>query len=66
VNEIVELKPGGSNVFVTFESMQEYLDLFRQKVCELVVGSVRRQFSAFLAGFKSVIDPKLIARFTSE
>jgi allophanate hydrolase subunit 1 len=44
VNEIVELKPGGSNLFVTFDSMQEYLDLFRQKVFELVVGSVKRQF----------------------
>jgi hypothetical protein len=29
---------------VTFDSMQEYLDLFKQKVYELVVGSVRRQF----------------------
>jgi hypothetical protein len=44
VNEIVELKPGGSNALVTFESMQEYLDLYKQKVCELIVGSVRRQF----------------------
>jgi hypothetical protein len=44
MNEIFELKPGGSNVLVTFESMQEYLDLFRQKVFELVVGSVKQQF----------------------
>jgi uncharacterized protein (DUF1330 family) len=42
--QLKKLKPGGNNILVTFDSMQEYLDLFKQKVYELVAGAVRRQF----------------------
>lgn len=46
--------------------MNEYLELYKKKVYEIVVGSVKRQFEAFMAGFKRIINPKLISRFTAK
>jgi hypothetical protein len=31
-----------------------------------VIDSVKKQFEAFMAGFKRIINPKLIARFTAK
>jgi hypothetical protein len=58
--------PGGSQVFVQFETMNEYLELYKKKVYEIVVDSVKKQFEAFMAGFKRIINPKLICRFTAK
>ena len=66
VNEIIELKPGGSEILVTFDNMQEFIDLSKKKIYEIEVESVRKQFDAFMSGFKRVINPKLIARFTAK
>lgn len=46
--------------------MQEYLDLFMKKIYENLVGSVKRQFEALMSGFRRVIKPKLISRFTAK
>jgi hypothetical protein len=42
------------------------LDLFKKKIYELIVDSVKRQFDAFNAGFRTIVRPKLIARFTAK
>ena len=44
VTDIHELKPGGADMPVTFGNMHEYLALTKQKIFDLVVGSVKRQF----------------------
>ena len=66
VDEIFELKPGGSEIFVTFDNMQEFIDLSKKKIYEIEVESVRKQFDAFMSGFKRVVNPKLLSRFTAK
>ena len=44
MTDIIELKPGGAEIQVTFDNMHEYLALTKQKILDLVVGSVKKQF----------------------
>jgi hypothetical protein len=60
------LKPGGAEILVTYDNMQEYLDLTKKKIKEIMIDSVKRQFDAFTSGFKRIINPKLLSRFTAK
>jgi hypothetical protein len=46
--------------------MQEFIDLYKKKVLEIEIESVRKQFDAFKSGFKRIINPKIISRFTAK
>ena len=46
--------------------MQEYLELTKKKIKQIMVDSVKRQFEAFMSGFKRIINPKLLTRFTAK
>jgi hypothetical protein len=46
--------------------MQEFIDLSKRKIIEIEAESVRKQFDAFISGFKRIVNPKIIARFTAK
>lgn len=46
--------------------MQEFIDLSKKKILEIEIEPVRKQFDAFVSGFKRIINPKIIARFTAK
>ena len=60
------MKPGGAEILVTYDNMQEYLELTKKKIKEIMVDSAKRQFDAFMSGFKRIINPKLLSRFTAK
>lgn len=49
----IELKPGGSDIAVTHENKQEYVDLYVKYVLE---DSIKTQFDAFAKGFRRVCN----------
>ncbi len=66
IGETFELVPGGSNIPVTIENRQEFISLTKEKIYEIIVKNVTKQLEAFMAGFKRIINPKLIENFTAE
>ena len=56
----VDLKPGGSEIPVTEENKQEYVDL---AVHYRIIGRVKEQFDAFIDGFFEVVPKALITVF---
>ena len=58
-----ELKPGGSNIPVTNENRQEYVDLYTQY---LLVDSVKSQFDAISRGFLEVAGGPSLKLFRYE
>lgn len=66
VCSVVELVPGGSDIPVTLDNLEDYIRLTRQKIYEVVVESVTRQANAFIEGFKKVIDVKLLQKFSPQ
>ena len=44
--------------------MQEFIDLSKQKIFEIEIKSIKRQFDAFMSGFNRIVNPKLISNFT--
>ncbi len=59
----IELLPSGSNMAVTIENVEEYL----QKVIDFTLGSgVRRQVNAFKAGFSQVFPYAALKAFTPD
>lgn len=59
----VELKPGGADTNVDFDSRQEYVDLY---VKWLLESSVERQFRHLQAGFTQVVDSGLWSLLSAE
>ena len=56
----INLKPGGSNIYVTEENKYEYLDLLAQyKLCS----QIKDQTSAFLDGLHRMVPDSLLALF---
>lgn len=66
MGEAVELIHGGASIPVTLANVDEYIKLSKEKILESVIGSVSKQVDAFLGGFKKVLDPKYLKRFTAE
>jgi len=59
----IELKPGGKNIDVTIENVDEYIDL----VVDFTIGrGVRRQIAAFKNGFTSVFPYDALCAFTAD
>ena len=55
-----DLKPGGSNILVTDENKQEYLQL---RLRHRMLDSIKPQLERFLTGFYEVIPPELLCVF---
>jgi E3 ubiquitin-protein ligase TRIP12 len=59
----IELKPGGKNLDVTIENVDEYIDL----VVDFTIGrGIRRQIAAFKNGFSSVFPYDALCAFTAD
>jgi E3 ubiquitin-protein ligase HERC4 len=56
----VELKPGGSSIMVNQKNKQEFVDLY---VDYIFNRSCEKQFQAFSAGFRRVINSKPLELF---
>lgn len=56
----IELKPGGSSINVTQKNKQEFVDLYVDYVFNR---SCEKQFQAFAAGFRRVINSKPLELF---
>ncbi|OLQ13963.1 E3 ubiquitin-protein ligase HUWE1 [Symbiodinium microadriaticum] len=59
----VELKPGGSDISVTFDTRREYVDLYCRWQLE---GASARQFQLLAQGFEKVVDSALWSFLTAE
>lgn len=68
VGEIKELLPGGANIPVTLQNVEEYIKLTKHQIYRSVIDSVSKQAAAFVAGFKDVIGPiiKYLRIFSAE
>ena len=66
IYEIIELKPGGAQIQVNFDNMHEYVQLYEEKMYELLVNSISKQFEAFLSGLKGIVHPKYLTRFNAK
>jgi E3 ubiquitin-protein ligase NEDD4 len=56
----IELKPGGTDIFVTEDNKKEYVD----HVVEYRISKrVKEQFDAFMSGFSELIPQDLITVF---
>jgi E3 ubiquitin ligase SMURF1/2/E3 ubiquitin-protein ligase NEDD4 len=55
-----ELKPGGSNILVTDENKEEYLQL---RLKHRMLDSIKPQLERFLTGFYEVLPPELLCVF---
>lgn len=58
VNEEVELIPGGSEIFVTEENRQKYVDLY---IKYMFVTQCEDKLRAFKRGFYKVCDEELMS-----
>lgn len=56
----IELKPGGASIMVNQQNKQEFVDLY---VDYIFNKSCERQFQAFAAGFRRVINSKPLELF---
>eukprot|EP00435_Cladocopium_sp_Y103_P039517 s1624_g10.t1 len=59
----VDLKPGGADIPVTFDTRQEYVDLYCQWLLET---STERHFKLLAQGFEKVVDSALWSFLTAE
>lgn len=59
----VDLKPGGADISVTFDTRQEYVDLYCQWLLET---SIERHFKLLAQGFEKVVDSALWSFLTAE
>lgn len=64
IGESIELVPGGAEKALTMENLEEFIKLTKEKIYEIIVKGVEKQFSAFVEGFKKVIDIKYLKKFT--
>ena len=59
----IELRPGGKNIDVTIDNVDEYIDL----VVDFTIGKgIRRQIAAFKTGFSSVFPYEALCAFTAD
>ena len=65
IGEIIELIPNGSNIPVTLENREEFINLTHEKIISLIVNGVTKQANAFLEGLKKIIHPKFLKKFTA-
>lgn len=57
---VLELKPGGSNIPVTNENKEEYINLYSKM---LMTTAIKEQLNAFVQGFYEIIPQKYIEIF---
>ena len=66
VGEEIELLPGGSKIPVTKDNLEDFITLTKEKIFDIIVSQVTQQANAFIEGFKKVINPKYLKKFTAE
>ena len=66
VGEEIELVPGGSNIPVTKDNLEDFITLTKEKIFDITVGQVSQQASAFIEGFRKVISPSCLKIFSAK
>lgn len=51
---------------MTLDYLEDFIRLTKEKIYEIVVNQVEKQSNAFMEGFKKVINPVYLQKFTSE
>lgn len=64
IAEVIELFPGGSDVEVTFENRNSFVELTESIVFTKLLTNIEKQFNAFMEGFNRIVDQKFITMFT--
>ena len=49
---------------VTLANLEQYIELTKKKIYDVVINSVQKQISAFMNGFESIMDKKLLKKFS--
>jgi hypothetical protein len=44
IGEMIELMPGGASIEVTMDNREEYIQLTKTKILEIVVNQIKPQF----------------------
>jgi hypothetical protein len=57
--------PGGSDIPVTKDNLEEFIKLTKEKIYDIIVKQVSQQAGAFIEGFKKVLPIKYIRMFTA-
>ena len=49
---------------VKLANLEQYIELIKKKIYDVVINSVQKQISAFMNGFESIMDKKLLKKFS--
>ena len=51
---------------VTMDNLDQYIQLTKEKIYDVVVKGTEKQAKAFLEGFRKVVDLKYVRKFSPE
>jgi ribosomal protein L17 len=51
---------------VTLDNREQFIELTKNKIYDIIVNEIKPQFNAFMDGFKRVIRPHFIKNITAE